>query len=202
MMRLPRPAAHVLIAMAFLVSAAARAGAQEATFSDVRDAVAGKFFDSASTQPNPLNPNQLLIGFNTGFDFATFTFNDFRASTLPFSNRSAADTISFVVTAPSGYYVSAIRYTQQGTASPFRTSVQTGTTFLVLAGFPARVGVFSNPNLTGGFDLTQLKLQSVPVSLTISLFAAGTGSIAVTNADVTVELAPLPCTESCEGPAS
>jgi len=201
-MRLSRSAAHICIAMVIVASASARAAAQEVTFSDLRDAVAGKFFDAASSQPNPINPNQLTIGLSTGFDFQTFTFNDFRASTLPFSNKSAADTISFVVTAPTGYYVSSISYNQQGVASPFRTSVQIGTTLIVVAGFPARLGVSANPNLTSTLDLTELKLQSVPVSLTVSLFAAGTGSIAVTAADISVEVAPLPCTESCEGPAS
>jgi hypothetical protein len=62
----------------------------------------------------------------------------------------------------------------------------------VVADFPASLGTFtSNPNLTGSVDLTRLKLTSVPVSITVSLFAGPAGNVAITSADVLVEVAPI-----------
>jgi hypothetical protein len=177
---------------ALLLAGVHPSAAQVVTFSEVTDAVPTKFFDAATSQPNPLNANELLIGLNTGFDFQTWTTNDFRASTLPFSNRTAADTLKFVVTAPDGFYISKITYTQRGTASFFRGSVQSGTAQWVVDGFPASLGVFSNPNLTGTADLTTLTPQSVTVSITVSLFAAASGNVSITNGSVLVEVAPRP----------
>src|SRR5262249_49540891 len=52
-----------------------------ATFSDIADAVPSRFFDAEATTPDPVNGNKLLIGFSTGFDAATWTVNEFTAST-------------------------------------------------------------------------------------------------------------------------
>lgn len=190
-MRLRTTAAYAATFSALVLAGANIAAAQDVTFSDLRDAVPAKFFDAAASQPSASNPNELEIGFNKGFDFRTFSTNDFSASALPFGNRTAADTISFVVTAPAGFYVSKITYTQRGTASFFRGSVQSGTTQSVVAGFPSSLGIFRDPNLSGTADLKELALQSVPVSITVALFAAATGYIAVTEAAVLVDVAPL-----------
>jgi hypothetical protein len=57
-----------------------------------------------------------------------------------------------------------------------------------VAGHPASLGVFTNnPTLSGTADLTALKLTTVPVSITDSLFAT-TGSVTITGADVVVQL--------------
>jgi hypothetical protein len=40
--------------------------AQTVTFLDITDAVPGKYFDAATTAPDPLNPNRLIFGFHTG----------------------------------------------------------------------------------------------------------------------------------------
>jgi hypothetical protein len=172
---------------------AAAAGAPAATFVQIRDAVPGKFFAAAKTDPDPTNPNRLVIGFNDGIDVATFTSRDFSVNTAAFGNRVAADTIRFVVKAPDGYYVSKITYLQRGSASTARTAQQAGTAEWTVAGFPANLGVFSgNPDLTGVADLTSLQRVSVPVSITVSLFAGPTGSMSVNKASVLAELAPLP----------
>lgn len=192
-MRVSTPTGYAAVAMALVLGSAFTAQAQVVTFSSIRDAVPVKFFDAALSRPSAANRNRLLIGFDTGFDLATATMNDFTASTLPFGNRSASDTISFVVTAPSGYYVATLTYTQRGSASTSRTAVQNGTAYWVVAGHPVRVGVFaSNPNITRTLDLTGLTLRSVPVSITVSLFASATGNLAVTDADVVATLARLP----------
>jgi hypothetical protein len=181
-------AAAVIIA---LFSAASEAQAQVVTFKSIRDAVAGKFFDAATTAPDPANLNRLVIGFNTGFNLTTFIANDFRASALPFSNRSAMDTISFTVKAPTGFYIAKITYTERGTGFTGRTSVSAGGATWVVAGHPGSLGVFSNdPNLSRTADLTAARMTSVPVSITVSLFAS-TGSVAVTSADVVVTVLPL-----------
>ena len=61
------------------------------TFSDIADAVPSRFFDAATTTPDPDNGNKLLIGFNTGFDPETWTVNEFTASTAAFHHAFAMD---------------------------------------------------------------------------------------------------------------
>jgi hypothetical protein len=184
------PLKTVVVASVMLVSAASTAQAQVAKFKQITDAVPSKFFDAATSAPDPSNPNKLIIGFNSGFDPTTFVANDFRASSLPFSNRAAMDTISFTVKAPTGYYISKITYTQRGTGFTGRTSSSMGGATWVVAGHAASLGVFtSDPGLSGTADVAAMKLTSVPVSITVSLFAS-TGSVAVTSADVRVQLVP------------
>jgi hypothetical protein len=188
------PSALCAVAVSALVlGVSTPAQAQVATFSVIRDAVPLKFFDAATSRASSANRNDLLIGFNVGFDPATATTNDFKASTASFSNRYASDTISFEVTAPAGYYVARLTYTQQGSASTSRTAVQRGTLYWTVAGYPRKLGEFSStPNLTGTVDLSKLLKRTVPVSITESLFAAATGSISVTSAHVLAVLARLP----------
>jgi len=176
----------VVVALAILLSAASSVQAQVARFKQITDAVPSRFFDAATSLPDPSNPNRLIIGFNSGLDPTTFLPADFVA----FSNRVAMDTISFVVKAPFGFYISKIIYTQRGTGSTGRTSVSAGGATWVVAGHAANLGVFrSDPGMSGTADLTSLKLTSVPVSITVSLFAS-TGAVTVTSADVVAQLIP------------
>jgi hypothetical protein len=191
-MRSSLSALSAITASILVLGISTPAQAQVATFSGIRDAVASKFFDAATTRATSANRNDLIIGFNVGFDSTTATTNDFKASTAAFSNRAASDTISFVVTAPTGYYVAKLTYTQHGTASTSRTAVQHGDAHWVVAGFPRRLGDFSAPELSKTVDLSSLRQRAVPVSITVSLFAAATGSIAVTSAHVLTVLARLP----------
>lgn len=165
--------------------------APRARFVGIFDAVPSSYFDARTSAPDPRDPNNLVIGLETGSDPTTLVARDFRASALPFSHRAAMDTISFTIEAPSGYFVSKVVYTQQGTGSTGRTSVVAGGATWVVAGIPGHLGAFSDdPNLSGALDLTSLRLTSVPVSITVSLFAS-TGTVAVTGAGVHVELLPL-----------
>jgi len=182
----------IFVAAIVTLFCASEARAQVATFTTIRDAVPGKFFDATTTRPDPANRNKLLIGFNTGIDTTTFLANDFRASALSFSNRIAMDAINFVAKAPAGFYITRITYTERGTGFTGRTAISAGAATWIVAGRPGSLGVFTNnPNLSRSADLSASRLTTVPVSITLSLFAS-TGSVSVTSADVVVTLARLP----------
>jgi hypothetical protein len=172
--------------------------AQAVTFSTINDAVPGKYFDSGSTAVDPANPNRLVIGFNSGLDPATFVYNTFRASTAAFYRTSAMDTISFVVEAPEGYYVSKITYTQTGSGSVARTGKASGGSQWVVDDTAMPLKMFgANPTLTGVADLTDRFKTVVPVSITTGLFvfstpSLGSATLTVTKATVVVEVLPLP----------
>lgn len=161
-------------------------------FVEISDAVPTSFFDASTSAADPLDPDRLVIGFHAGADPTTLVARDFKASALPFGHRAAMDTISFTILAPTGRFVSRVTYAQRGTGSTGRTDLVAGGATWVVAGVPGNLGVFSGePSLSGTLDLAPSRLTSVPVSITLSLFAS-TGSVAVTGADVHVELLPLP----------
>lgn len=170
------------------------AQAQVAEFNRVRDAVPGKFFDADTTDPGKKNPNALVIGFDSGLDTKTFTSNNLAVSNLAYANRSASDTISFRVVAPEGFYISKLVYKQKGTFSTLRGATQRGTAQWTVAGFPNLIGDFVDPNLNASVNLDDLQRTTVPVSISVSLFAGATGSLEITDARVVVTLAPLPST--------
>src|SRR2546426_4512784 len=147
MIRLRPCTTHVLIATALVLAGVTGAHAQTVTFSEVRDAAPGRFFDAATSAVSAANANQLNFGLNTGTDPVTFVSNEFRASTLAFTNRMAEDTVSFVVTAPAGFYVASLTYSQQGTSNTGRTAVQSGNTQWTVAGFPAVIAEYNNPTI-------------------------------------------------------
>ena len=182
----------IIIAPVLLLAVVNGAQAQVAEFTQLRDASPGKFFDATTSAPSAANANQLNIGFNSGTDPLTFVSNEFRATTQAFGNRLADDTFSFVVTAPAGFYVASLTYSQQGTASTVRTAQQNGDTQWTVAGFPAVIAEYAgNPTVTGVVDLTPLQPASVPVSITVSLFAGPTGDISLTSASIVATLKPI-----------
>jgi hypothetical protein len=166
------------------------------TFSDISDAVPGKYFDAATTAPDANNPNRLIIGFHTGFDADTWTNNTFTASTAAFHRGAAMDTLSFLIEAPPGFYIARITYTQRGTGALSRTGAATGGANWVVDGMAADLGLFhANPTVSGTVDLTGQNKIIVPVSITIGVFTfatpqLGAATIAVTSAEVLVELEP------------
>jgi hypothetical protein len=178
-------AAGAILAVLFTAS---EARAQAVFFKAVRDAVPGKFFDADLSRLDPANPNHLIVGFDSGFDPVTFIANDFRASALPGSNRQAMDTLSFTLKAPTGFYIATVTYSQRGSGFTGRTDVEAGAATWLVASHPFLLGNFSsNPNLTKTVDVRASRLTSVPVVISVSLFAS-TGSVAVTGADVFVTL--------------
>ena len=203
-MQLAKWIARVVGVLTITLGGAATAYGQEAeysqaavTFSDVKDAVPGRFFDAATTAADPADPNTLVIGLNTGLDFRTFKYADFRASSQAFSHTSAMDTISFRVRAPEGYYIASITYAQAGGGSVIRTGRAAGMTNWVVGDLAADLGVFgTSPTLSDTIDLSDQTLTDVPVSITNSLFAfstpsLGSATVTVTSARVVVKLEPL-----------
>jgi len=187
MRTITRAAQAAGVALAVL-GAASNAQAQDATYSEISDAVPSKYFDAATTHPDPWTPNLLIIGLADGVDPVTLAPNGFVAFA---GNRVAMDTISFRVTAPEGFYIAKIYYKQEGSASSSRMLTAAGSTTWVVANAPASLGTFtSDPGLVIGADLTSLQPTSLPVSITASLFAS-VGSITITDAKVYVELAPF-----------
>src|SRR5688572_22800255 len=87
----------------FALNAVSGEQTKTATFSKIADAVPGKYYDPATTAPHPANANRLVIGLN-GFVVS---------SKYPYSH-TAMDTISFRVTAPSGFYISKLSYAHVG----------------------------------------------------------------------------------------
>jgi len=173
------------------------AHAQQATFSRISDAVPKKFFNPAATAPDPLNPNRLMIRMHTGMDWTILKATDFKASTAAYSYLLAMDTIKFRVTAPTGYYISKITYTQRGLGSAERTGRILGGAHWVVGDFAFQLGTFAaTPGLTQTVDLTAHRLTSLPVSITASLFAfatpqLGSGTLQLSGADVSVQLLRL-----------
>jgi hypothetical protein len=182
---------------ALVLGGAVAAYGQTVTFAEIRDAVPGRFYDATATAPDSDNGNMLRIGLNSGLDFRTFKYTDFRASSASFSHANAMDTISFRVRAPYGYYISKITYTQRGTGSVVRTGRAAGMTNWVVNDIAGDVGAFAtSPGLSESIDLTGRNLTDVPVSISNSLFAfstplLGSATVAVTGAEVIVELQPL-----------
>jgi hypothetical protein len=181
-----------------LLIAAAAAEAQTVTFSRIDDAVGSRWFDPATTRPDSLDRNKLIIGFNRGLDSTTLKYREFRASTLAYSYTSATDTISFRIQAPSGYYITKITYTQRGSGSVARTGKAAGATTWTVAEASASLGTFTtSPSFTRTLDVSSKRLTVVPVSITASLFAFatpsnGSATVSLTGADVRVQVARLP----------
>src|SRR5687767_4178806 len=188
-------------ALAFAVGiallAAPAAYAQSVTFSDITDAVPGRFFNAAASAPDPNNPNTLVIGFNSGLDPSNWKLNDFRASTAPFSHLTASDTLSARIHAPEGYYIAKVTYSQRGTGLVLRTGRAAGASNWVVDDMADDLGTYAtNPSLTRTVDLTGMNKTFVPVSITTGLFAfstpaLGAAQVAVTSAQIAVELLPI-----------
>lgn len=191
----------VIAGLALIAAAAAPAAAQDVTFTDIRDAVPLRFFSPGTTAPQPGAPNTLVIGFESGT-------NEFRASAQVGNlagTRLAMDTLSVVVNAPAGHYVSSIACHLSGRGAVNPPADARATANWVIAGVPANLGSFGGaPFLDGGatWSLSQTTtftdpgLRVVPVSLTTQLFAFAPDSLAsaevdITSATLVVTVAPI-----------
>jgi hypothetical protein len=184
--------------MALIISAlGSPAYGQQATFSQISDAVGKKFFNPSTTAPDPLNPNRLIIRMHSGMDWTVWKGTEFKASTLAYSYTTAMDTIRFRVKAPTGYYIAKLTYTQRGTGTAVRTGIVSGAAQWVIGDFAFNIATFSTTaGLSRTVDLTGRNLTSLPVSITTTLFAYATPSLGaatlqLTGADVYVQLLPL-----------
>lgn len=186
---------------------AAPASAQDATFTDIRDAVPLQYFSTADTAIGPSQagqPTTLVIGLETGA-------NSFRASAEVNNltgTRLAADTLTFIVNAPPGYYVSSISCRLSGTGAVSTPGDARAAANWVVNGQPADFGSIGGAQFPPGsaaWSLSQTTAFStsqptvVPVSLTAQLFAfaAPTGASAeveLTSATIIVNVAPVAAT--------
>jgi hypothetical protein len=169
-----------------------------AKFSDLKDAVSGRWFDAATTAIDATNPNKLFIGFNSGTDPKTWKNNAFIASTNAFYYPSVMDTIGFTVTAPTGYYIAKLTYSQRGSGYIARTGKISGGASWIVGTTAASLGMIgTNPTLAGSMGFPNQYPTTLPVSITVGLhtFATptlGSATVSMTGADVEVELLPLP----------
>lgn len=161
--------------------------AQTAAFSDIADAVPGRCYDSATTRPDSTDPNRLIIGMNSGI--VPGTFGTPAGCQATDSAPSVMDTIAFVVTAPDGFYVSRLSFTQMLATSGSRGGRGFAGSQWVVAGDARSAGG------TAVADLIGQNKTVVPIKITTFLAAAGdsvrSGSATASNASVLVELAPL-----------
>lgn len=179
---------RTIAAMLALLLRAASAHAQTdgnaptVTFTNINDAVPGRFFDAATTGPVASDPNTLVIGFNSGMDLKNWKDRDFKSSLLPYSYPSATDTISFVIHAPEGYCVATVTYFETLVVGNSRTGRAFTSTQMVIDGI-ALQETFA--------DLTGRGAVHVPMSITSSLVSAN-AEARLTEARVVVQLLPLP----------
>lgn len=164
-----------------LFIAAPRIHAQVVTFSKFNDAVAGACYEPATTVPDSINPNKLLIG------MGPCSASNPSSLTSPVVRM---DTFSFQVAAPDGYFISKLIFSQNLGTSGSRGG----------RGFAAANWVVDDDPLPtqGTLDLSlePVRKTVIPVSLTTFLAAFGisvvSGSASASNPTVTAELLPLP----------
>ena len=198
-------AASLAIAMLSLAAPALAQDPPPVTFENIRDAVPGRFFSPSATVADA---NTLHVGFESGANaFKACAPFELPLSPAPCSNtRVAMDTLSFVVRAPEGYYVSKISYNQKATGAISRLADSRGASSLVVAGVPIDLGgPFGGAaqfSAGGGERLrssvteyTDTQMTAVPISLTTGLFAyasdLGAARVELESASVTVEILPI-----------
>lgn len=147
------------------------------SFSNVNDAVPGRFFSAAASVADPVAGNVLRVGVDSGFDSGIWKYRDFRATNLAYYYPAASDTLAFTATAPAGYVIASVRYEENLTAGASRTGKATTFTQVVVNGRAATGLNVSTPDFP----------RTVVVSITTSLFA-GTSDASVGAGRVVVEL--------------
>ena len=196
-------------AVAVLVAShAAPASAQTAIniFSEIRDAVPLRYFDPATTAAQPDDPNTLVIGFH---ETDAFRFRASRQDANTTGTRLAADTLSVVVTAPSGHYISSITCHLSGRGAVDTPADARASANLVVNGQPIDLGAFGGAQFpsTGAewstshtIPLADQALTSVPVSLTAHLFAFAVSALASAEVDLTSATIVVAFTPSTASP--
>ena len=154
------------------------------TFDSFSDSVPGRFFDAAGAQVSAADPNTLQLG-----------LQNFTASTkYPFP-RVAMDTASLVITAPPGYYIARVTYTQRGSGEVGRAAAAMGGSQWTVAGASYPLKTFAtNPTVSDTVDLTGQGLTRVPVTVTTTLTVfetLGLAAVRLSAAEITAELLPF-----------
>lgn len=173
-----------------LASHAAPASAQNASFLAIRDSVPARYFDVATTAAQPGDANTLVIGFDAA--------DPFRASAEiggTTGTRLATDTLTVVVNAPAGYYVSSVTCHVSGRGAVNTPADARAAANCVINGTPEDMGTVGGakfPNTGADWSLssktatlTDPALTSVPVALTAQLFAFAAPALASAEIDLT-----------------
>ena len=184
---------RVCVVALLVASYAVPASAQNAIniFTEIRDAVPLRYFDPATTAAQPGDPNTLVIGFH-GTDAVRFRAALQDGNTI--GTRLAADTLSVVVTAPSGQYIASITCHLSGRGAVDTPGDARAAANLVVNGQPVDLGSFGGaqfPSTGAAWSSSQTitfenqALTSVPVSLTANLFAFAVNALASAEVDLT-----------------
>lgn len=181
-MRAPVLLVSTIAVAALVVGASSPAHAQSATFTHFDDAVAGRCYEPSTTAPDVADPNQLRIG------MAACT------ASAPNGSAIVMDTFAFHVTAPEGFYITRISFTQNGTTSGSRGGKGFRGANWTIDKTPATVST-SAGGWASTVDLSLQRKTTIPVSITTYLAAFGiqvvSGSASASNPVVSVQLAPL-----------
>lgn len=165
------------------------ANAATVTFSNLADGNgAPSFFDIGTTT---ISGNQITIG-----------INNFKADGASQVTVSALDTFSFTVTAPTGFKITKITYTESGKGET-TNGVAAATGSITADGTPKNflTQLFipntseSDWSITGSVDVANK--DSIAVSIVNSLFAAAflptdLAYVEKTGASISVDIAPVP----------
>jgi hypothetical protein len=200
---------RVCVVALLVAGYAVPASAQNAIniFTEIRDAVPFRYFDSATTAAQAGAPNTLVIGFHET-DPVRFRAALQDGNTI--GTRLAADTLSVVVTAPSGHYIASITCHLSGRGAVDTPADARVSANLVVNGQPIDLGSFGGaqfPSTGAAWSSSQTitfenqALTSVPVSLTAHLFAFAVNALAsaevdLTSATIVVALTPSTTTAS------
>ena len=181
----------LLASLLFGLSAVAQSAV--VTFSDITDGNGtSAYFDPATTTPDGGDGNVLNIGLDS-----------FLADGSSGATTSAVDTISMVITAPDGYVITSVTYSETGTVET-TNGVATASGSIVADGIPSNfLTVIAAPGTAvGGWGIDAgpvaiANKQSIAVSITNSLFAFSFSPqeialIEKTDATLTVEIAEVP----------
>jgi len=175
---------------ALLAGSSFAANAATVTFSNFADGNnASSFFDIGTTT---VSGNDISIG-----------INNFKADGTSQLTLSALDTFSFLITAPTGFKITKVSYTESGTGAT-TNGVALATGSITADGTPKNFLTqlflpntsLSNWSISGSVDIANK--DSVAVSIVNSLFATTFGGIgdianvAKTAASISVEVAPIP----------
>ncbi len=184
----------LLAAIAF-IAIASTTQAAVATFSNILDGNGdSSLFDTTATGADPTDGNILNIG-----------LNDFRAE---FGTISALDTLSFMITAPDGYFINALTYTESGSGLTASDGVAIATGSIVVNNVPVNfLSQVFGPNSGSAWSISPILPASifnnqpsvVAVSIVNSLFAVGSDDntwIEKDSAALTVNLASVPVPSS------
>ncbi len=161
-------------------------------FTEIRDAVPLRYFDSATTAAQPGAPNTLVIGFH---ETDAFRFRAALQDGNTIGTRLATDTLSVVVTAPSGQSIASITCHVSGRGAVNTPGDARASANLVVNGQPVDLGAFGGAQFPStGADWSSSRTitfaadqapTSVPVSLTAHLYAFAANALASAEVDLT-----------------